>query len=98
MDVSYKCASIFCDTRCRYLGVMSNTREDKIKFIRNGLSKESLDDILLTLDASHWICASRNSHVIYTISKRNTTIKSQESNFKRVCLPIYKKTGWEACP
>ena len=29
---------------------MSNTRKDKIKFIRNGLSKESLDDISKTLE------------------------------------------------
>ena len=50
MCVCYKCANMFCDTRCRSLGVMSNTREDKIKFIRNGLSKEFLDDISKTLE------------------------------------------------
>ena len=30
------------------LGMMSNNKEDKIKFIRDGLNKESLDDIFLS--------------------------------------------------
>ena len=32
------------------LGMMSDNREDKIQFIRDGLNKESLDDILLSLE------------------------------------------------
>ena len=45
LSVCYKCARWTCNTRCRSLGMVSNNREDKIKFIRDGLSKESLDDI-----------------------------------------------------
>ena len=39
-----------CNTRCRSLGMVSDNREDKIKFIRDGLSKESVDDISSTLE------------------------------------------------
>ncbi|KAF3432394.1 hypothetical protein FNV43_RR27134 [Rhamnella rubrinervis] len=36
--------------RCRSLGMVFINREDKINFIKDGLSKESFDDILLTLE------------------------------------------------
>ena len=35
---------------CKSLGMMSDTREDKIKFVKDCLSKESLDDILRSLE------------------------------------------------
>ncbi|XP_073037779.1 uncharacterized protein [Primulina eburnea] len=50
LGVCHKCARWTCDKRCRSLGCVSNNREDKIDFIKNGLSKESLDNILLTLE------------------------------------------------
>ena len=34
-----------CNTRCRTLGMVSDNREDKIQFIRDGMSKETLEDI-----------------------------------------------------
>ena len=43
MCVCYKCARMFCNTRCHYLGMMSDNREDNINFIRDDLSKDSLD-------------------------------------------------------
>ena len=33
-----------------------------------------------------------------TIPKTKCTVKSWESDSKRPCLPVYKKTGWEADP
>ena len=39
-----------CNTRCRTLGMSSINRDDKLQFIKDGLSKESLDDIFLTLE------------------------------------------------
>ena len=39
-----------CNTHCHSLGMMSDNREDKIQFIRDGLSKEPFDDISLTLE------------------------------------------------
>ena len=50
LTVCHKCARMTCNTRCRSLGMVSINREDKLKFIKDGLSKESLDDILLTLE------------------------------------------------
>ncbi|KAL6497247.1 hypothetical protein OROGR_029176 [Orobanche gracilis] len=47
----YKCARWTCDTRCKSVGFVSRNREDKIAFIKDGLSKESMDhDIHQILD------------------------------------------------
>ena len=51
MQVCHKCARWTCNTRCRSLGMVSNRREDKIQFIKDGLSKESLDDIQVILES-----------------------------------------------
>ena len=45
-----KCARWNCNTRCRSLRIVSDNREDKIKFISDGLSKESIDNISSTLE------------------------------------------------
>ncbi|KAL6567919.1 hypothetical protein OROGR_001587 [Orobanche gracilis] len=47
----YKCVRWTCDTRCKSVGFVSRNREDKIAFIKDGLSKESMDhDIHQILD------------------------------------------------
>ena len=46
----HKCTSMRCNTNPCSLGMVSDNREDKIQFIRDGLNKESLDDILLSLE------------------------------------------------
>jgi Viral nucleic acid binding len=50
LKVCHKCARWTCNTNCKNIGMASINREDKIQFIKDGLSKESLDDILLTLE------------------------------------------------
>ncbi len=50
LRVCHKCGRWTCNTKCRSLGMISDNREDKIRFIKNGLSKDSLDDIQLTLE------------------------------------------------
>ena len=50
MQVCSRCARWNCDGRCRSKGMVSINREDKIQFIKDGLSKESLDDIIQTLE------------------------------------------------
>lgn len=50
MGVCHKCARWNCDKRCRGKGMVSINREDKIQFIKDGLSKESLDNIVQTLE------------------------------------------------
>ena len=39
-----------CNATCRSLGMVSVNREDKIQFIKDGLSKGSLDNLLLALE------------------------------------------------
>ena len=41
----HKCARMSCNKNPCSLGMVSDNRKDKIQFIRDGLSKESLDDI-----------------------------------------------------
>ena len=50
MGVCYKCARWTCDKRCRSRGMVSVNREDKIRFIKDGLSKEPLDNIVQALE------------------------------------------------
>ena len=44
------CARWTCNATCCSLGMVSINREDKIQFIKDGLSKGSLDNLLLTLE------------------------------------------------
>ncbi|KAK9187312.1 hypothetical protein WN944_018704 [Citrus x changshan-huyou] len=46
----HKCVRMSCDKNSCSLGMVSDNKEDKIQFIRDGLNKESLDDILLSLE------------------------------------------------
>ena len=50
MGVCHKCARWNCNKSCRNPGMVSINREDKIRFIKDGLSKESLDNIVQTLE------------------------------------------------
>jgi hypothetical protein len=50
LKVCHRYARWTCNATCCYLGMISVNREDKIQFIKDGLSKESLDNLLLTLE------------------------------------------------
>jgi hypothetical protein len=50
LKVCHRCARWTCNAQSRYLGMLSINREDKIQFIKDGLSKESLDNLLVTLE------------------------------------------------
>jgi hypothetical protein len=50
LKVCHKCVRWTCHAQCRSLGMISINHEDKIQFIKDGLSKESLDNLLLTLE------------------------------------------------
>ncbi|KAL9344760.1 hypothetical protein Peur_062435 [Populus x canadensis] len=50
LKVCHRCARWTCNATCRSLGMVSINREDKIQFIKDGLSKGSLDNLLLTLE------------------------------------------------
>jgi hypothetical protein len=53
LKVCHQCARWTCNAQCRSLGTVSINREDKIQFIKDSLSKESLDNLLLTLETHH---------------------------------------------
>ena len=46
----HKCPRMRCDKNPCSLRMMFDNREDKIQFIIDGLNKESLDDIILSLE------------------------------------------------
>jgi len=46
LKVCHQCTRWTCNTQCRSLGMIFINHEDKIQFIKDGLSKESLDWIL----------------------------------------------------
>ena len=50
LKACHRCARWTCNAKCRSLGMVSVNCEDKIQFIKDGLSKGSLDNLLLTLD------------------------------------------------
>jgi len=50
LKVCHRCARWTCNTQCRSSGMISINREDKIQFIKDDLSRESLDNLLLTLE------------------------------------------------
>ena len=51
MGVYHMCVRWICDKCCRSKGMISVNREDKIHFLKEGLSKEPLDDIIQALEA-----------------------------------------------
>jgi len=50
LKVCHRCARWTYNATCCSLGMVSVNREDKIQFIKDGLSKGSLDNLLLTLE------------------------------------------------
>ena len=50
LNICHRCARWTCNATCHSLGMVSVNREDKIEFIKDGLSKRSLDNLLLTLE------------------------------------------------
>ena len=91
LGVCHKCARWTCDTRCRNIGMASINREDKIQFIKDGLSKESLDDILKTLETHPSGDVHRGIHDLWPLfhnehkrySLGNLTLKDPVCQFIR---------------
>ena len=50
LKVCHWCARWTCNAQCRSLGMVSVNHEDRIQFIKDGLSKGPLDNLLLTLE------------------------------------------------
>jgi hypothetical protein len=67
LKVCHRYAIWTCNAQCRSLWMISVNREDIIQFIKDGLSKESLDNLLLTLK-THLIFGDvhRSIHDLWT--------------------------------
>lgn len=95
MGVCHKCARMTCNRRCRTLGMVSVNREDKIKFIKDGLSKESLDNIESTLETHP------SGYVHIAIHRLHTEFQREHSRYSlgnltlkdHVCQFIRKLDG-----
>jgi len=91
LKVCHRCARWTCNAICCSLEMVSINREDKIQFIKDGLSKGSLDDLLLTLETH----PSRDVHCVIhdlwpqfhkehdQLSLGNLTIKDPVCQFLR---------------
>jgi len=77
--------------KCRSLGMISINREDKIQFIKDGLSEGSLDNLLLTLETHPSGDVHRAIHDLWPqfhkehdrLSLGNLTIKDPVCQFLR---------------
>jgi hypothetical protein len=91
LKVCHKCARWTCNATCRSLGMVSVNREDKIQFIKDGLSKGSLDNLLLTLETHLSGDVHRAIHDLWSqfhkkhdrLSLGNLTIKDPAFQFLR---------------
>jgi len=50
LKVCHRCARWTCNATCHFLEMVSVNREDKIQFIKDGPSKGSLDNLLVTFE------------------------------------------------
>jgi hypothetical protein len=62
LKVRYRCARWTCNAQCRSLEMVSLNRKDKIQFIKDGLSKGSLDNLLLILETHPSVDVHRAIH------------------------------------
>ena len=91
LKVYHRCARWTCNAQCCSLRMISINREDKIQFIKDGLSKESLDNLLLTLETHPSRDVHRVIHDLWPnfhkehnrLSLGNLTIKDHVCQFLR---------------
>ena len=50
LKIYHRYARWTCNATCHFLGMEFVNREDKMQFIKDGLSKRSLDNLILTLE------------------------------------------------
>ncbi|KAH9704470.1 hypothetical protein KPL70_011475 [Citrus sinensis] len=95
----HNCVRLGCKRPdCKCLGMVYDTREDKIKFVKDGMSKESLDDILRSLETHQsgivqlykktgWEADPRPIEGVQAVTGRKTRGRSSSSKqFKNICV------------
>jgi hypothetical protein len=68
LKVCHRFAKWICNATCRSLGMVSINREDKIQFIKDDLSKGSLDNLLLTLETHPFRGSTNGTSNKYSIN------------------------------
>ena len=70
----HNCVRLGCKREvCKSLGMVSDTREDNIKFIKDDLSKESLDDILRSLETHRSGFVQREIYNLWILFQKQST-------------------------
>ena len=79
--------------------MVSINREDKIQFIKDGLSKESLDNLLSTLETHPSGDVHRTIHDLWLhFHKEHDRLTLGNLTKKEHICQFFKKTEWEAYP
>ncbi|XP_052288997.1 uncharacterized protein LOC127903001 [Citrus sinensis] len=80
---------------CKSLGMVSDTREDKIKFVKDGMSKESLDDILRSLETHRSGIVQREIYNLWILFQKQSAQLSLGNLTQKdpVCQFIRKLDG-----
>jgi hypothetical protein len=79
--------------------MVSINREDKIQFIKDGLSKESLDSLLVTLEMYPSEDVYRAIHDLWPhFHKKHDRLSLGNLTKKDLVCQFLKKTGWEVYP
>jgi len=99
LKVCHRFAKWICNATCRSLGMVSINREDKIQFIKDDLSKGSLDNLLLTLETHPSGDVHRAIHDLWPqFHKEHDRLSLGNLTIKDPVCQFFKKTGWEAYP
>jgi hypothetical protein len=99
LKVCHKYARWTYNAKCHSLGMVSINREDKIQFIKDGLSKESLDNLLVTLETHPSEDMYRAIHDLWShFHKEHDRLTLGNLTKKYHVCQFLKKTGWEAYP
>ncbi|XP_024042762.1 uncharacterized protein LOC112099576 [Citrus clementina] len=92
----HNCVRLGCKRPdCKSLGMVSDTREDKIKFVKDGMSKESLDDILRSLETHRSGIVQREIYNLWILFQKQSAQLSLGNLTQKdpVCQFIRKLDG-----
>ncbi|XP_024041540.1 uncharacterized protein LOC112098940 [Citrus clementina] len=83
------------EAKVRLAGMVSDTREDKIKFVKDGMSKESLDDILRSLETHRSGIVQREIYNLWILFQKQSAQLSLGNLTQKdpVCQFIRKLDG-----
>jgi hypothetical protein len=95
LKVCHRCARWTCNSTCRSLGMVSVNCKDKIQFIKDDLSKGSLDNLLLSLETHPSGYVHRAIHDLWSQFHKEHARHSLENLTKKdpICQFLRKLDG-----